>query len=256
MTYFIAICDDKEADRKRFRNFVESDPLFNEDMEIREYSNGKQLLWDIDGGCFFHVLLLDRQLGDMDGQEVARRVKKMGYSPIVAFFSGVSDPDCASLRVGGRFYLKKDERSEVLKEEVNKILLLMLDEYKQPSAAITADGRVYRVKLKDIIYMAIYNRGTRVVLTEQGRRELNQQSNEIISKRKIDELYEELAGQGFAMAQKSCLVNFEHVVTDEKGKLLMDNNEDLRVSRGYASLWGREFTSYMGGQSYRREKRG
>ncbi len=100
--------------------------ILSDTYTVRLASDGAEALEKIDETV--DVVLLDRQLPQMSGDEILERIEATGYDYRVAMISGV-DPDFDVLDMGFDDYLRKPVRKNELLETVQR--LLALDEYEE-----------------------------------------------------------------------------------------------------------------------------
>jgi len=100
--------------------------ILSDTYTVRLASDGAEALEKIDETV--DVVLLDRQLPQMSGDEILERIEATGFDCRVAMISGV-DPDFDVLDMGFDDYLRKPVRKNELLETVQR--LLALDEYEE-----------------------------------------------------------------------------------------------------------------------------
>lgn len=100
--------------------------ILSELYTVRRASDGVEALERIDETV--DVVLLDRQIPKMSGDEILERIESGGFDCRVAMISGV-DPDFDVLDMGFDDYLTKPIQKDELLETVQR--LIALDEYEE-----------------------------------------------------------------------------------------------------------------------------
>ena len=86
--YNIAICDDD----REFIEFVKGimrELNFTNNINLYEYLSGEQFLFDIDNGHDLDLIILDIQMKEIGGNEVAVELRKRFKNIVLVFCSGV-----------------------------------------------------------------------------------------------------------------------------------------------------------------------
>ena len=83
----IAICDDDSSQTEALKNMLRE---WNADTVINEYASAEQFLFSYpDKSC--DLLLLDIEMGDMNGMELARKLRGRGDTLPIVFVTGYSE---------------------------------------------------------------------------------------------------------------------------------------------------------------------
>ncbi|MDE7300372.1 MAG: LytTR family DNA-binding domain-containing protein, partial [Lachnospiraceae bacterium] len=83
----IAICDDDNSQISALKKMLTE---WNSCTVINEYSSAEQFLFHYpDASC--HLLLLDIEMGDMNGMELARELRARGDMLPIIFITGFSE---------------------------------------------------------------------------------------------------------------------------------------------------------------------
>ncbi len=105
----IYLCEDSEADLLRLRHHL--DAYENEkqlEFEVREFSSGDDLLTAFKEAAKKPLLmLLDIYMEGLDGMEVARRLRGMGYEGGIIFTTSSTEHAMDSYEVNALYYLQK-----------------------------------------------------------------------------------------------------------------------------------------------------
>ena len=84
--YHIAICDDSREYISYIKSMLdEAKGDKNIDFKIYEFMSGEELVLNLDRGIDYDLLILDMQLGGMDGDEAAEIFRKKFPYAVLAF---------------------------------------------------------------------------------------------------------------------------------------------------------------------------
>lgn len=229
----IAVCDDDRKDCIEIIN--NSKKILQEEKishSIAAYDNAKVLLSDIQNGVIFHILLLDVMMDEMDGMELARELRKMRNNAAIIFISKNREMALVGYEVSAARYLGKPLVEEKLKEA-----LLYCSHNQQAKREIllpTAQGKC-RISISDIQYAEAFERGTRVVL-----------SNESIECRlKFSEMVDMLPKPTFLLCHRAYLVNLSRVKYIRNYEFELKNGQIIPIGKGRYADIQKKFVSYL-----------
>lgn len=92
MKYNIAICDDARKDRELLRGFLGRwAGERGHSLEISEFPSAESFLFSYAQEGNFHILLLDIEMGAMDGVAMAKKLRRDNDMVQIVFVTGYSD---------------------------------------------------------------------------------------------------------------------------------------------------------------------
>lgn len=223
----IAICDD---DNNQVNGLKKMLTEWNGGSLIREYSSAEQFLFNYpDVSC--DLLLLDIEMGDMNGMELAKTLRAKGDMLPIIFITGFSEYIGDGYDVEALHYLLKP----VNKEKLFKVLDRYVDRHKAGSRIILHSGdETVLAASDDIMYLEAFGKKTHVAM-KNGRK--------IICTGGLSALSEKL-GQGFVSCHRSYVVNLGFVGSVSKGEITMDGGEKIPISRRSYDSVNRAFIEY------------
>ena len=115
MRYKIAVCDDSEKDRAYISSFVKrwaGDT--GHCVQIQEFCSAESFLFHYAQEKDFHILLLDIEMGAMDGVTMAKQLRKNNDIVQIVFITGYSDYISEGYEVAALHYLMKPVKEEKL----------------------------------------------------------------------------------------------------------------------------------------------
>lgn len=115
MTYKIAVCDDSAADREYIaamtRRWAESAGHI---LELSQFVSAENFLFHYDDNKDYDILLLDIEMGDMDGVSLAKRLRRDNETVQIVFVTGYSDYISEGYEVAALHYLMKPVKEDKL----------------------------------------------------------------------------------------------------------------------------------------------
>ena len=114
-TYKIAICDDFAADRKYLSSLCERWSRHNcYRIQISEFTSAENFLFYYAEKKDFDILLLDIEMGAMDGVTMARKLRQDNQTIQIIFITGYADYISDGYEVDALHYLMKPIQEEKL----------------------------------------------------------------------------------------------------------------------------------------------
>lgn len=181
------------------------------------------------------VVFLDVEMPKMNGMNAAKALMELKKAPLVVFATAYPQFAAEAFRYDAIDYLLKPYDEEQLQETIARFerKVTTSKELEVGKAAgklaIEADGEIYYLEPKDILYIVRDDKFTKLV-TKNGVFD---------TKMALKDLENRLLSYGFFRIHKSFLVNLEHVVRltpwfNGAYQLQIDGcNEMLSVSRNY-----------------------
>lgn len=215
-----ALCDDEQTFINELRNNISEIEIENDNFEIKEYTSGEALLGDFHKGSF-DVIILDIEMGEMNGLQTARKIRDIDSSVILVFLTSYESFVYSGYEVKAFRYILKTQpksiRLEQLQATVNECYMnnhTIIVPYKNSSC---------RLALKSIMFIEVLGREVSV-----------HTNNEVISfSGKLIDYEKMLISNRFIKTNKSFLVNALNISWIDKLYVIMKNGEKVPVSRKY-----------------------
>ena len=236
----IAVCDDNleflEKEKKIIMTYL---IMRDQEYEIDTYDSGKRLL-DSLTGKEYDLIMLDVELKDMNGMDLAQKVHDFNDKIPVAFVSAFMKYAPGGYQVNALRYILKDEKLKESIEECLELLLKNLDiDKKTISLEFTIGERTVRVN--DILYLKSNKNYTVFVMNCENAEELKQKN----SIRKVTDL---MAKYDFVSVNSGESVNLHHVDKIRGNKLILDNGKELDIPRRKYDELTNNFKLFMRGR--------
>lgn len=218
MDISVLVCDDlNEARGDMIRKLRDYEARRGVEIEIDTAANGTELLSMWRPGRW-SIIFLDIYMPEMDGIEVARRLRAADPACEIVMVTTSRDHGITAYELHAMDYLTKP----YTQEDVDEVMDWFLKQRTERSAELnvrTQEGDC-AVRTEDIRY--IESRGHNCVI-HAGRQELNVRAT-------LDELLGDLGETGFFRCHQSFLVNFRHISQAEKRFFLTDSGERVPIS--------------------------
>ncbi len=150
----IAICDDSEQDA-RFVQDIVSGWAADRGIELQTmlFSSAERFLFHYAEDKAFDILLLDIEMGDMDGVTMAKRIRQSNETVQIVFITGYSDYIAEGYEVAALHYLMKP----VSREKLCSVLDRALEKLKQNEKCIFLElsGEMVRIPMYEIRYLDV-----------------------------------------------------------------------------------------------------
>jgi DNA-binding LytR/AlgR family response regulator len=249
--YKIAICDDCVEDIERLRDIIKKRKLCPNEVIFYDYNSGEELISDVRKE--HDLIFMDIQMKGIDGTETAKQVRMINKNAVLVFLSGIVAPTTESFKVLPFRYLMKYFIKEEFEKEVDDILREMVRKKKIPYFVAISDGQAIKLRVEDILYITLLKRGSKIYITKDAKIRLDRKESdeEIISNKKLDNIYEELKDYGFEYAHNSYIVNFTNITKSTRKEIIMEDNTVLTISRSRMQVFHSRFSEYLG-MKYRR----
>ncbi len=149
----IAICDDEplllDEIEKETRQCLSVQKIFS---VISAYTSGENLLYEIEDGASFDLLLLDIELPGLSGMELARRIHELLPYALILFVTAHYKYAVDAYELNIFRYIPKNQLKERLPHALRDAAAV-LEIQNTDSYLISNQNRVERIPLKDVLYI-------------------------------------------------------------------------------------------------------
>ena len=231
----IAICDDNEehisALRKLLDEWAGNKPFA---VIIYEYQSADSFLFSYpDKPC--DMILLDIEMKNLNGMELAKKLRENGDMLPIIFITGYSDYIGQGYDVEALHYLLKPVEKEKLFE--------VLDRYtkkRDPKNDIVLSCGDNHIRVENIRYCEARGKKTEVHVPDK---------NILICNSGIHDL-QKILGENFMFCHRSYLVNLRFIKSISKTEIEIDGGENIPLSRRlYKEVNERFIEFYTGGEN-------
>lgn len=226
--YRVAICDDEDKQREIVRGLLTALSIkVNIDFEIEEFSSGEQLVTHYERNKLpFHILILDVEMGGINGIQTARQIRRLKYlDEQIMFLTSYPEYMVESFDVMTFQYLIKPITPQVLEEKMIKLCQYFQALDKKFMIIKSAFEEVV-LKHDDII--AIEAAKSLTIKSKLNFITLNQiyESKGILADYALA-----LKDNNFLQIHRSVIINLLHVRKFSSGVVLMSGGIELPIGR-------------------------
>lgn len=234
----IAICDDeKEAVALHEKVIKDSLQSCGIGYEIETYTCASNLLADIaEDGFFYDLILLDIEMPEITGMELAEKIKPVLPNIKVIFITSHLEYAIDAFELSIFRYVPKQELESRLKTAVvDAAKLIELEVGKE--YLIQAAGRVEKIAYRDIFYIQRDGGKNSVIYSSAG-----------ISKvrKSLQSVFDELSAPEFLFIDRGCIVNIIQIMKVADGFAFLKSGERLPVSRSHLQEVKRQINQFWG----------
>ncbi len=217
--YKIAICDDTEIDRNFIKDIV-TDWANKSGVkpDIHMFSSAEEFLFEYEDCKDYQILLLDIEMGQMDGVSLAKELRKTNDSAQIVFITGYSDYIAEGYEVSALHYLMKPVREEKLSEVLDRAISKLGKDEKAlmlESGGETNLVPIYRIRFIDV----------------RGNYTTVHADKEYTIKKTLSDVEKEL-DERFYRVGRSCIVNLTQVSKVTKTDIFFNSGETVPLPRG------------------------
>ncbi len=217
----IGICEDNQIEQKQLREMVSHICFSREDIQIKTYTSGGEILRQVEEQQF-HVdlLLLDIGIPELDGMSLAHELRKRRLDMDIIFITRSKEHIFEGYKCKAFTYILKPCTMERLSEELNRYM----DELETTSECLNVNiqGSIQRVPLSEIRYI------------ESNRRKilLHTKKQVIEFYEKMESMEELLHDKGFIRCHQSYMVQKRYVTAFGRSGIQIQDIQ-IPVSRRY-----------------------
>ncbi len=222
----IAICDDNKQEREQCRmrltRLAESHDI---EVEFSLYQKGEELLFHLeDAKDQPDIIYLDMKMGGISGDEVAKKLRDMGCSSEIVFFTVSKDYYESAFDVSALHYIVKGETSDDKFDIIFQRAIKSVKDKETEYIMCSGAGEFRNIEIRKIRYFMVVKR---IVTVFYGDDE------EFSFYTSIGKIETRLQDYGFIRLHRSYLVSMSHIRTISFKEVEMDNGDILPVGRSY-----------------------
>lgn len=232
----IAVCEDEPMELEKLKKRI-YEVEQTSDISVECYSCATQLKEALlqTSENFYDLLLLDIEMEDYTGMQLAIDLRKSGCNSTIVFVTASRSYAIEGYQVQAYRYLLKPVGNQQLKE----VIEYAKDKQKEQQKSIVLQNKneVYCVRYQDLYYLEMY--GHEMVLHKRdGNLKLR------MSLRSVQEQLD----ASFFRIHKSYVINFAFVSQFDGTSVTMVQGDILPLSRNYAQEFRQKIAGYWGGR--------
>lgn len=219
MKYKIAICDDEQNQIEYITSIAASWSAHEgHSCEIRTFASAEAFLFEYEEDKSYDILLLDVEMKNMNGIELAKRIRKDNNHAEIIFITSHFEFVGEGYEVDALHYLIKpissDKLTQVLTKAVEKLSV------EPPSVVITCEGETVKLYESDILYVESF---LHYIVIHTKDKEFKIKENMSVFENKVSD--------DFYRIHRSYLVSLKHITRISRTSVNIGSTE-LPLSRG------------------------
>lgn len=231
MKYRIAICDDEQNQIEYITSIVTSWSAHEgHGCEIRTFASAEAFLFEYEEDKAYDILLLDVEMKNINGIELAKRIRKDNNRAEIIFITSHFEFVGEGYEVDALHYLIKPISAEKLTQVLTKAAEKLSVE--PPSVVISCEGETVKLYESDILYVESFLHYI-VIHTKD---------NEYKIKENIS-VFENKVSDVFYRIHRSYLVSLKYITRISRTSVNIGNTE-LPLSRGKYDNINRAFIEH------------
>ena len=216
MAYRIAVLDDDPVLQKKVCRMAQAEAEKRAmECTFHSFSNS----YDVEA-FRFDAYLLDISMPEMDGIQLALRIRRSGSMCPIIFISGVEARVFEALRCQPLRFVRKSQLEEELPEAM-EALFSQFRQFGSDTLLVTTNRMTVNIPTHKILYIESFDKVQKVVTDEE--------TYEIYSSMQYFE--NELLSRNFFRIHRCYLVNMSAVIYIRKQEVVMCNGAHLPISR-------------------------
>lgn len=219
MRYKIAVCDDSAADRQYILNMTERwAASAGHVVQIDTFPSAENFLFHYAEESDYDILLLDIEMGEMDGVTMAKQLRKDNDTVQIIFITGYSDYIAEGYEVAALHYLMKP----VSEEKLCSVLDRAAERLSKNEKILNLEnsGEMVRIPIYQIRYAEVS--GNYVTIHAL---------SEVTIKMTLGELEKQL-DERFYRAGRSVIINLTQISRVTKTEVRLSDKTVLALPRG------------------------
>lgn len=227
-----AICDDNVVDSNYVKELVtnwSNNKKYQINIDV--FSSAEAFIFHYAENKEYDILLLDIEIGDMNGVTLAKKIRKYDKSVQIVFITGYSDYIAEGYDVEALHYLMKPLREDKLYDVLDRAV----DRMKQNEKHLVLNifDEMIKIPLHEIIYIDV------------DRNYVTVHSNKDYTvKKTLAEIEKELDERFFRIG-RSTIVNLKYISRVTKTDVYLNNGIVLQLPRGMYDVLNRAIINEM-----------
>lgn len=246
----IAICDDETLLLNEIKKTTE-DCLSKQQVFsiLSTYTDGKTLLYDIQDGKHFDLLLLDIEMPDISGMELARQIHALLPDALMVFVTAHYKYAVDAYELHIFRYIPKNQLKgrlpHALKDAVSLLEIQNTDSY-----IISNQNRLERIPFREILYIekdgknALFHITTTAKQTEAENKAEHQPDQTRRIRKTLTEVFNELHSEEFYFIERGFIVNLRHVSGISHTDCILTDMTHLPISQSRLTEFKKKLNRY------------
>lgn len=232
MEYKAAICDDEALELQYLSNLMKSwAGKAGHRVQISVFPSAEAFLFQYGEEKDFDLLLLDIEMGKMNGVELARKVREENAGIQIVFITAYPDFISEGYEVSALHYLMKPLKEEKLFEVLERAAVNLGK--KERYEIFQSEGEVIRIPVSEIVSVEAFSHSVQMV-TKRGSYRLDETISGL----------EKRLGADFIRCHRSYLVALKYIRKITRTDVEMDTGAKVPLSRRKYDAVNQAFIHY------------
>ncbi|MEG1410157.1 MAG: LytTR family DNA-binding domain-containing protein [Terrisporobacter sp.] len=214
----IVICEDEKEQQKLLKSYI--DEIFgglSVEYKLEVFNSGEELIGNYPKDS--DVLLLDIQMGEINGMDTARKIRKLDDKVEIIFITSLIEYALEGYEVRAYRYLIKPAKYDDLKSNI--INCIKDIEIKNKYILIKEEGNRIKLDINEITYIEVQKEDITIHTLDKIYK----------IKGTMNNIEKEINCCRFFRCHKSYLVNLEHIKSIKQYVAILENSEEVPISR-------------------------
>ncbi len=232
-----AICDDDPKAVQNHKEIMEAClRQWGKPGEITTYTASKNLFYDItEDHFFFDLILLDIEMPDSTGMEIAEKIKPCLPNVKIIFITSHVEYAIDAFELSIFRYVPKQDTNRRLPAAIlDAVRLIDLEDEK--FYTIRTGSRLEKIPFKEIFYIERDGKNA-CMITAGGVSKV---------RKSLQQVYEELGTEEFLYIDRGRIVNMIHIMQVKDGMAYLKNGVSLPISRSHLQTVKEQINRYWG----------
>lgn len=214
----IAICEDEKEQQELLKTYINQifEALYIK-YKLEIFNSGEELLENYQNDT--DVLLLDIQMGQINGMDTARKIRSIDDKVEIIFITSLIEYALEGYEVRAYRYLIKPVKYENLKENI--INCIKEVDIKNKYIIVKEQGNQIKLDINEITYVEVQKE----TITIHTLNEVYKTNGTMIN------IEKDIDCDRFFRCHKSFLVNLEHIKSIKQYTAILENSEEVPISR-------------------------
>ena len=218
----VAVCDDSKYDIDKIKKALS---MFSKrkhiEFNISEFSNPEMLMYEIEDGKIADIFILDVEMPNMDGFELADKIREHTETSVIIFLTSHDEMAFKGYKSKAlRYVIKLNLERDI--EEALDSAVAEISNVDDKTITLHHYNDYWRIPFKDIICVTRISR--QLVITTR-------LLGEITDNRGIKEFFDMLEDNRFLFIDRSCFVNIDYISQINGYSLKLTDGQVLPISR-------------------------
>lgn len=234
----IFLCDDKPQMIDKYGTLINKIAQKNRiTITLFTFRSGESLIFHLsDAPNNSDIIFLDILMGELNGIEVAKQLRKIGCNSVIIFLTTSEDYVFDAFDISPVQYLIKGSTSDERFEEVFLRAVSLVEDNKAEMFVFKLGSARKVIPIKDISYFEIWKRLVKIHC--QGGESFEYYST-------MEQLEKQMQEKGFVRVHRSYLVNLQYISKFQRPNLLLKTGEVIPIGVTYMKEVDQTFSDYI-----------